>query len=118
MKTAHSDIVIALTTTDSRESAQKIAAFLVQEHVVACVNIIPGISSVYYWQGKIVSDDEHLLVIKTTRARAETIKSRLSEIHHYQVPELVILPVIDGLPDYLNWVEETVAIHKPETATD
>ncbi len=118
MKTAHSDIVIALTTTDSQESADKIADFLVREHVVACVNILPGVKSVYFWQGKVVSDQEFLLVMKTTRARAETIKSRLSEIHHYDVPELVLLPVIDGLPAYLNWVEETVNLPKPTTASD
>src|SRR5437867_3736965 len=102
-----SDIVV-LTTTDSAELAQKIASALVESGEAACVNIIPGIRSIYRWEGKICDEGELLLLIKSSAERFEAIRSRIRQIHTYQVPEIISFPIADGDVDYLRWLEEQV----------
>jgi periplasmic divalent cation tolerance protein len=89
--------------------AQAIAATLVGERLAACVNRISGILSTYRWQGAVVTDDEELLVIKTTAGRFEALKARLLELHPYELPELVAVPVAHGHDAYLDWVRANVA---------
>lgn len=96
--------VIALSTIDSQEGAASLATGIVTAGLAACVNIVPGLTSVYQWQGKIEQASEYLLVIKTTSDRFEQFKAWLSNHHPYDCPELVAMEITDGLPGYLEWL--------------
>jgi len=102
-------IRIVLTTTDSREAASQLARALVSDGLAACVNIIPNAISVYKWEGRIEEASEFVLIIKTSERRVGDLTERIKELHHYDVPEIVVLPVATGLPAYLNWVEQACA---------
>ena len=95
-------------TTDSQSSANELAASIVVQQLAACVNIIPGITSVYHWNNEIQHDQEWLLLIKTTDDMSEALKEAIMKIHPYDSPELISVDVTDGLPDYLQWVQDTV----------
>ncbi len=95
-------------TTDSQSSANELAASIVEQQLAACVNIIPGITSVYHWDNEIQHDQEWLLLIKTTDDMSEALKEAIMKIHPYDSPELISVDVTDGLPDYLQWVQDTV----------
>ena len=95
-------------TTDSQSSANELAASVVEQQLAACVNIIPGITSVYHWDNEIQHDQEWLLLIKTTDDMSEALKEAIMKIHPYDSPELISVDVTDGLPDYLQWVQDTV----------
>lgn len=84
--------------------AGRIAETLVEERLAACVNLLPGITSIYRWDGAVQRDPEVLLLIKTTSERVATLTDRLRELHPYAIPEIIAVPIIDGLPDYLSWV--------------
>ena len=102
-------ISIIYSTTGNIEEARKIAKILVEEKLVACVNIIPKIESIYRWQGSIEEDDECVLLAKTTDKNVDKTIQRIKELHSYDVPDVVALPVGNGLKEYLNWVEsETI----------
>ncbi|MBI5299254.1 MAG: divalent-cation tolerance protein CutA [Deltaproteobacteria bacterium] len=98
------DAIVALSTIDSEKEAKKIAKALVETHIAACVNIIPKITSIYEWKEEICEEEELLLVIKTQQNRLEELKVTLEELHPYEVPELIVLPITDGFPDYLSWL--------------
>jgi periplasmic divalent cation tolerance protein len=100
--------ILVLSTTDTLDLAQKIASVLVREHEAACVNIIPGIRSVYYWEGKECNDQEFLLLIKSTEERFEDIRARIRQLHTYQLPEIIALPITAGDPPYLAWLRQAV----------
>lgn len=102
-------IVICFSTCPDRESAARIAEALVRERLAACVNIVPGLQSVYRWQGAIERSDETLLLIKTTRAGLPALSARIVELHPYELPEVVAVEVAGGLSAYLDWVAEQVA---------
>lgn len=87
-------------------AAGPLAEALVGERLAACVNIVPGLRSVYRWQGGIQRDDETLLLIKTTRARYPALQARLPQLHPYELPELLAVEAADGLPAYLRWVAD------------
>ncbi|KPD23057.1 divalent-cation tolerance protein CutA [Idiomarina zobellii] len=95
-------------TTDSQSSANELAASIVEQQLAACVNIIPGITSVYHWNNEIQHDQEWLLLIKTTDDMSKALKEAIMKIHPYDSPELISVDVTDGLPDYLQWVQDTV----------
>ena len=103
------DKKIVLTTCGSAEDADRIARALLERRLCACVNIVPGVRSLYHWQGKIEDDAELLLTIKTTEAAIEPLKTALAEIHPYDVPELVVLPVEGGSAAYLDWIAANVS---------
>jgi periplasmic divalent cation tolerance protein len=100
--------VVALSTVGKAEDAQRIARALVERRLAACVNVVPGLTSVYRWKGKIEADAEHLLVIKTRQDRVAELKAVLPSLHPYEVPELVVLEVADGHAPYLAWIDESV----------
>ncbi len=100
--------VLVLNTTDTLELAQKIASALVQAHEAACVNIVPGITSVYIWEGKECKEQECLLLIKSTSEKFEAIRERIRQLHSYQVPEIIAVPIAAGDPDYLSWLRSLV----------
>ena len=95
---------ILFSTIDDETVAREIAESLVAEKLAACVNIIPGLFSIYRWKEQIERETELLLMIKTTSDRVEALTRKLQELHPYDVPELIALPVSGGLPDYLDWI--------------
>jgi len=100
---------LLITTCPNSESANQLARALVEKHLVACVNIVPNIQSVYEWQGKIAEDSEILLLIKTDSKHYTAIEKTLSELHSYDVPELIALPIEQGFPPYLAWMDEVLS---------
>ena len=98
--------VVVLSTAPDGETADRIAAALVEERVAACVSRVPAVHSLYRWKGAVESADEVLLVIKTHARRASDLTRRLAELHPYDVPEILVLPVAAGLPAYLDWIRD------------
>lgn len=96
-------------STCPQDQARALATSLVEARLAACVNILPQLHSVYRWQGKIVQDDEALLIIKTPAHRETELFAHLAAEHPYEVPEIVSLPTDAVLPDYLNWVQSETA---------
>jgi periplasmic divalent cation tolerance protein len=101
-----SKYIVVFITVDSPETAQKITDKLLTERKAACVNIIPKVESHYWWQGKIESANELMLIVKTRAALLDELVTLVKEIHPYSVPEIIALPIIGGNKDYLNWVEK------------
>ena len=99
-----SDVLLVFCTCPDEESGARIAEALVVERLAACVNRLPGLTSVYLWQGKVEHDSETLLLIKTTSARFDALRTRLCALHPYELPEVIAIPVTEGLPEYLQWV--------------
>ena len=99
-------IRIVFSTIDDVHKAQQLATTLVSGKLAACVNIIPSVWSVYHWQGTVEKAVENLLIIKTSEERLDELMDRLRELHPYDLPEIIALPVETGLPEYLRWVEE------------
>lgn len=97
-----------LNTCPNETVAQQLAHVLVQNELVACVNIIPQIRSVFKWQGQITEENEVLLLMKTRQECYTEIEALLQKQHPYQVPELIALPIETGLAQYLQWIDETV----------
>jgi periplasmic divalent cation tolerance protein len=102
--TAPTDVVVVLVTAPGPEKAAEIARALVEERLAACGNVVPGLRSIYRWEGKVHDDAEALLVLKTTRARFEALRDRVLALHPYEVPEVIALPVEAGSARYLAWV--------------
>ncbi len=103
------DALVVLVTTPTPERAAELARALVEERLAACGNIVPGLRSIYRWEGKVQDDAEALLVLKTTRARFEALRDRVLALHPYQVPEVLALPVEAGSAAYLAWVAAQTA---------
>jgi periplasmic divalent cation tolerance protein len=99
------DRIIVLITAGSEEEAHKIARLLVKQKKAACVNILPGMDSLFRWKGKIDSAREALLLVKTRASLFPEIISLVKEIHSYEVPEIIALPIIAGSEDYLRWLD-------------
>ena len=95
--------VVVLCTFPDIEQARQIGAALVERQVAACVNLLPGVESIYRWEGKIERAGEVLALIKTTRYAA--LETAIRELHPYEVPEILALPVMKGSPEYLDWLE-------------
>lgn len=100
----HNLFQIVLTTCPDQACAERIAQALVEEGLAACVNILPPMQSIYKWKGKIETASEQLLVIKSTLARFPAIRDRLRALHPYELPEIIAVPIADGLPEYLAWL--------------
>lgn len=98
------DALVVFITVPDRAEADRIADTLVGERLAACVNILGPIRSVYRWEGKVAHDEELLLVIKTTRPRYAALEARVLEIHPYQTPEVIALPIEQGSAAYLGWI--------------
>ena len=93
-----------VTAVAGKLSAADLAAQLVDERLCACVNVLPGVTSWFRWQGKVDRADESLLLIKTTAERLPALRTRVQQLHPYEVPEFLELQIADGLPAYLQWV--------------
>ncbi|MBL8625215.1 MAG: divalent-cation tolerance protein CutA [Myxococcales bacterium] len=101
-------IAVVLSTLPDDERAAAIARALVDDGVAACVNLVPGVRSIYRWEGAVADDREQLAIIKTRRDRVDALVARLRELHPYQVPEAIVLPVAGGHAPYLAWVAQSV----------
>jgi periplasmic divalent cation tolerance protein len=100
------EIVIFVTCPESE--SDRIASQLVDEQIAACVNIVPGVTSIYRWQGKVSRDLEHLLIIKTEQNMWQTLEKRVRELHPYDVPEIIQCPIDNGYAPYLKWIKDSV----------
>jgi len=96
---------IIITTTPDRDSAKHIAKLLVENHLAACVQMFP-IESVYTWKGEVCDENEIKLLIKSKTEFFEKISAAIKEIHKYEVPEIIQIPVTNGLPEYLKWIDD------------
>ena len=98
--------VVLITTPP--EEAERIANLIVEKKLGACTNIVKEISSIYWWQGKIESDRESLLIIKTRTDLFKKLKEEVKKVHPYTVPEIIALPIVAGNEDYLRWIDESL----------
>jgi periplasmic divalent cation tolerance protein len=104
-----SDALIVFVTVPTRADGERIAEALVAERLAACVNVLGPVRSIYRWQGEVCRDDEHLLMIKSTRARYAALEARVKALHTYDVPEVIALPIEMGSPEYVGWIESMTA---------
>ena|SRR3990167_2914905 len=100
-------IVIFVTAKD-RDEAAKIAEKLVADKLIACANIVPGIQSVFRWEGEVDRADEVLLILKTGKNLFGKVVETVKSLHSYDLPEIIALPIIDGSKDYLAWIDSSV----------
>lgn len=99
--------VILVTAKDKKE-AEKIARGLLEAKLIACANIIAGVRSLFWWQGKIDSSTEVLLLLKTKKALFKKVSAKVKSLHSYQTPEIIALPLVNGSEDYLRWIGSSV----------
>jgi periplasmic divalent cation tolerance protein len=102
------DKIVVLATCGSEKEARKIARELVETRLAACVNVVSGVRSTYRWKGAVEEAAEWLLLIKTTRSLFVPLQEAIRALHSYEVPEIVALPVVDGLETYLSWIADSV----------
>jgi periplasmic divalent cation tolerance protein len=103
------NFVIVLTTLPGNADIESFAHALVDEHLAACVNILPRMQSIYRWEGVVEHAEERQAVVKTTRDRVEQLKARLADLHPYEVPEILVIPIVDGGETYLDWISESTS---------
>ncbi|HEY7516060.1 MAG TPA: divalent-cation tolerance protein CutA [Vicinamibacteria bacterium] len=103
-----SERLLVLTTVARAEDAERIAEELVVRRLAACVNVLPGVRSIYRWKGAVERDEERLLLVKTRADRYEALREALLALHPYEVPELVAVPIERGSEAYLRWLDESV----------
>jgi len=102
------DYRIVLTTAGSADDADRIATALVQAELAACVNIVSPVTSVYRWKGSVQKEQEWLLLIKTTASAFDRVSKKIRELHSYDLPECIQVPIEAGTAEYLNWIAENV----------
>ncbi len=111
-KPASLSFILVISTTKSLNSAEKIATTIVKEKLAACVNIVPKIKSVYSWKNKICREEEFLLIIKTRSSLYSKLEKRILEIHPYETPEIIQLPIQRGFAGYLNWIVRETSLER------
>ena len=100
------DFVVVFVTVPNAELAASLAKTLVAEKLVACVSILPGLRSIYAWEGKVCDEPELLCLLKTRRTLFSSLRERVTALHPYQVPEIIALPLVDGNAPYLAWLRD------------
>ena len=103
------DKVVVLVNCSSPEEASKIGRHVVAKRLAACVNLVPGVRSWYWWENKVVEDNEVMVMIKTSRQRLAELEKEVVRLHSYAVPEVIALQVVDGSRNYLNWIESSLS---------
>ena len=104
MKQSVGQVLVILVTVANQKEAIRIGEGMVHAKLVACANIIPGIQSIYRWKGKVVKAQEALLILKSTRPRYHALEKAIKAMHTYETPEIIALPVKEGLDQYIGWV--------------
>ena len=99
---------LIVCTCPDEATAQLIAEQLVDKHQAACVSILPGVTSVYRWQGAVESTQEHMLFVKTTTEHYNKLEATILELHPYELPEIIAVPIADGLAGYLSWIDDSL----------
>ena len=97
---------IVYCTVPNEFNANLIATTIVDENLAACVNIVPAITSIYKWDGKVQNDNELLLIIKTQESMFESLEKRIKEFHEYSIPEIIAIPIVKGNKEYLDWINK------------
>ena len=105
MTGAETNVRVVLTTAPDAEAGAVIARALVEERLAACVNVIPGVRSIYRWEDEVQDDSEVMLIIKSRADRCEALAARIKALHSYDVPEVLVLPAVGGSARYLAWIE-------------
>lgn len=100
--------LLVLTTVKNKTEAKRLSEKLVSEKLAACVSVLPNVNSTYRWRGKIERAKEVMLVVKTSAKKCDKLIHRIKELHSYEIPEVLVLRVERGLPEYLKWVEESL----------
>ncbi|NIR87908.1 divalent-cation tolerance protein CutA [Candidatus Bathyarchaeota archaeon] len=100
-------VVVFMTTSDKKE-ASKIVRCLLDERLIACANIVGPVSSLFWWEGKIDEASEFLVIMKSKKRLFKRLSERVKETHSYEVPEIIELPVTEGLPSYLEWLSASL----------
>ncbi len=104
MKKLSGQVLVILVTVANQKEAVRIGEEMVNAKLAACANIIPRIQSIYHWKGKVVKAQEVLLILKSTRPRYRALEKAIKTMHTYETPEIIGLPVIEGLDQYIGWV--------------
>ena len=102
----HEQCLLVYMTAPDKGSALSWCETLVRERLAACANIMDGVSSMYWWQGKLETANETVCILKTVQSRFPALMARAKELHSYETPCVVALPLTDGLPDFMNWIRE------------
>lgn len=102
------DKIVVFVTVGNSKDAASLAKSLVEKRLVACVNLLPGVVSWYWWEGKVTEDQEVLLMMKTSRDKFAAVEKEVLRLHSYAVPEVIALQIVEGSKNYLNWIEESV----------
>lgn len=101
------EVLLVLSTFPDVETARRISRQLVEERCAACANLLPAVDSLYWWEGKVESGNETLVFFKTSADRYEALETTLRQLHPYEVPEIIALPLAAGLPEYLEWIAKS-----------
>jgi periplasmic divalent cation tolerance protein len=107
-----SERLLVLTTVARAEDAERIAEALVTRRLAACVNVLPGVRSIYRWKEGVERDEERLLLVKSRADRFDALREAILALHPYEVPEVIAVPIADGSTGYLRWLDESVAAGK------
>ncbi len=100
--------VVVFITASSPEEAERIGRTLVEKRLAACANVIGNVRSVYWWEGRVEEAGEAMVVVKTRVDKLNDLISEAKRVHSYQVPEIIAIPIIHGLPEYLKWIDESL----------
>ncbi len=103
------EYLLIFSTCPDHPTAEKIARQLINEKLAACVNILPGLTSVYHWQGEIETASECLLMAKTEKRHYQSVESTIQKLHPYELPEIIAVSIDRGLPEYLQWIKSCVS---------
>jgi len=105
------DAIVVLVTTSSEEEATALGKMLVEHRLVACVNVLPKVKSIFQWDGKISEEEECLMILKTRKPLFKALEKMIIAQHSYDVPEIIALPIVEGSPSYLSWVHDMTRNH-------
>jgi len=103
------DKIVVFSTCGSAMEAEAIARRLVEKRLAACVNLLPGVTSIYHWKGAVEKSSEVLLLIKSSRALFNELRAELEKANSYEVPEVIAVPIVDGAEEYLDWMDRELS---------
>lgn len=109
MKAEPINVVVVMVTTSNQDEAAKIAEHVVRARLAACASTIPTVRSIYWWEDKIMNDQESLVLIKTTSDKYASLQETVQKLHSYKIPEIIAIPVTKGFPLYLEWVNREMS---------